>query len=206
MKKFLFAVALIAMACGAFATGAADPSATMTGWTDWGWSGGYLSDLADGRGFTVDLTSAPVGTAIDNIRGVTFLTFGPSGWVYDSNESFAIEIDENFADADGSYSVSLIASAGNNGAWYDKIYNGPGTYVFTAADLLSASDYVNNSEITQIWFTFGSGKSMTSGDYITVRFKTSEDEEETVVPEPASAAYALLGLGSLMGIKRRIKK
>ena len=32
------------------------------------------------------------------------------------------------------------------------------------------------------------------------------EKEEAAVPEPATAAYALMGLGSLAGIKRRIKK
>ncbi|MBP5092892.1 MAG: hypothetical protein J6332_02460 [Abditibacteriota bacterium] len=36
--------------------------------------------------------------------------------------------------------------------------------------------------------------------------RASEPEEETEVPEPCTIAYALTGLGSLAGIKRRIKK
>ncbi|MBP5738472.1 MAG: hypothetical protein J6X38_05260 [Abditibacteriota bacterium] len=203
MKKLIFTFALIAVAAASFAAGLSDPSTSMTGWTDWGWSGGNISDLADGRGFSVDLTSAPAGTALDKIRGVTFISFNVSGWVYDDNESIVAEIDENFAEADGSYSVSLIVDANGKGALYDTTYTGPGTYVFTEA--LTAAANMNGLAVTDIWFSLGADKPMTSGDYLTVRFKTGDDEEQ-LVPEPASVAYGITGLVSLMGIKRRIKK
>ncbi|MBP5093040.1 MAG: hypothetical protein J6332_03210, partial [Abditibacteriota bacterium] len=77
------------------------------------------------------------------------------------------------------------------------------TYVFTEA--LTAAANMNGLAVTDIWFSLGADKSMTSGDYLTVRFKTGDDEEQ-LVPEPASVAYGITGLVSLMGIKRRIKK
>ena len=51
-----------------------------------------------------------------------------------------------------------------------------------------------------------SPKSLLTDGTLNISASVKTADEETVVPEPATYAYALMGLGSLMGIKRRIKK
>ena len=94
---------------------------------------------------------------------------------------------------------------------YAAPYTGPGDYTLELANVFG--DIEEGSEMSYILFAIADYNSdgyvtqnliMPGENTITVRFNSAE--QETVVPEPTTCAYALMGLGSLLGIKRRVKK
>ncbi|MBO7393834.1 MAG: PEP-CTERM sorting domain-containing protein, partial [Abditibacteriota bacterium] len=90
---------------------------------------------------------------------------------------------------------------------YRVPWSGNGAYTFTAADLFpggNSGGSVEGHEIAQIQMALTPNINSHASGRVTVSLNTTE--EETEVPEPGTIAYALAGLGSLAGIKRRIKK
>ena len=105
--------------------------------------------------------------------------------------------------------MALFDSSDAYEADYVAEYTGEGTYSFGPDNF----GYVDMDEGTaiafvEIWISDGDHLCYAGKNTVgSMMFMVGEEEKpETAVPEPASTAYALLGLGSLLGIKRRIKK
>ena len=215
MKKLIAVLAVFAIVCGA-----ASADVTMADWLMWS---DQDFDLVDT--YTEDY--APAGFDIDTTGmdwGTTFAceSMNVGGWLYNGNDSFTITFegfeDEDFVWDDEAFPGFLRVLVTN---WEDDAcveyglpWEGPGTYTFTAEDITSPDDLLEGKSVDMFTFDgfnaeFGYSLSILSGadGRITVSVDTREPETpETVVPEPATAAYALMGLGSLVGIKRRFKK
>ncbi len=215
MKKLISVLAVFAIVCGA-----ASADVTMADWLMWSDQDfdlvdTYTEDYAP-AGFDIDTTGVDWGTSFycesSNV----------GGWLYNGNDSFTITFegfeDEDFVWDDEAFPGFLRVLVTN---WEDDAcveyglpWEGPGTYTFTAEDITSPDDLLEGKSVDMFTFDgfnaeFGYSLSILSGadGRITVSVDTWEPETpETVVPEPACAAYGITGLVSLIGIKRRIKK
>ncbi|MBP5718001.1 MAG: hypothetical protein J6X53_03360 [Abditibacteriota bacterium] len=215
MKKLISVLAVFAMVCGA-----ASADVTMTDWVLWSnedfdYVDTYTEDYAP-AGFDIDTTGVNWGT--------TFAceSMNVGGWLYNGNDSFTITFegfeDEDFVWDDEAFPGLLRAFFTNpeNDAYveYGLSWEGPGTYTFTAEDITDSYGSFEGKNVDMFTFDgfnpeFGYSLYILSGadGRITVSVDTREPETpETVVPEPACAAYGITGLVSLIGIKRRIKK
>ena len=214
MKKLLFVLALIVLCGAAFANNVSDPEVTLTGWS-YGLSQNSdddISDLGDGKGFTVtaDKTAG---------RGVAYFTADGysggvvSGWLFNENEPITLTILESDVIADDNIDVALeVWNVGSSYVFYTykKPYNGVGEYVFTAQDIVDVAGTGRSLEglaVTEAVVYVGDGNNayLPEGGKFTATF-AKVDKPETVVPEPMAAVYGLLGFGSLLGMKRRITK
>ena len=212
MKKVLFILSLIALASAAFA------DLPITDWRVYT-SGGYKGDDAiirdaEPNGFDFDRRSDADTTYFTNFRsGEVF------DWVYDESDVFTITLTgfEDVYPGEGNNLSSLIVELynSNDGAAivYASEYGGAGTYVFDFDNAVAArKDFGPGYDVERIYIALGetnaSGRytfaNTTPNTYGSVRFMMGRPETE--VPEPGTIAYALMGLGSLAGIKRRIKK
>ena len=220
MKKIVFILALAALCGAAFANNVSDPGVTLRGWDYFSSSApaGFVS-LADGKGFAVTATREGLYSG--------FTAYNVSGWVFDENESINVKITEaSGMSSVGNQCVAVIPYFDGDTyeevhLFYAKPYTGVGEYTFTVSDIQT-----NDDPDEAAWFvatrTESAGKTpyefiLAVGDYdpdegyiyfntFDVGGRFSATFGKTVVPEPTSAAYALLGLGSLLGIKRKIRK
>ena len=226
MKKLLFILALAALCGSVFANNISDPEVTLTGWqyNHGGESDSNISDLGDGKGFTV--TGSTVSAADYNI---CYRANNISGWLFNKNEPIIFEITESdFAGSSDEATIKLtVYGSSDSGKFsYEKNYTGIGEYVFTAEDIAGnsayyphlhdfdhnptgtdeqyAGFYASTLEIGIVSTHFPGAYLPADGKFTATFAKT--DKPETVVPEPASIAYAALGFASVIGIKRRIKK
>ncbi|MBP5738527.1 MAG: hypothetical protein J6X38_05550 [Abditibacteriota bacterium] len=218
MKKALMIIALVCLvASSAFAV-------SITDWTTYNEESGlreYLSDL-NPAGFVIDYPM-PEETVIGyDMYRVDVISRNVSGWVYDQNESVPVrvtgfdnmegrhmqpeEIVPIIDDEPGQKSLITYLLFDEGQLIYNTPFDGDGVYYLNPADVLwgNASAYDGqtvvsvNTEIggDYVWFVVPGTKG--SVQYF--------PEDETEVPEPAAIAYALMGLGSAFGLKRRVKK
>ncbi len=207
MKKFIFCMVLAVMA-------ALSASADVTV-TDW--------NLPYAKPQDYQLTeTGPASFDIDFVNEFAqskpnFWVTGQTvnNWLYDPNEPFTLTIG-GFENGGLTYrdNTTLFFTVQDeifNGLTYGVPFNGPGVYTFTPADILP--DYGYGDTPTTVGVITFSG--LEYGDIVvnpgasgSVAFTLGapDPEEETVVPEPATYAYAAMGLVSLMGMKRRIRK
>ena len=209
MKKLIFVFALLAMAGTVFANTPGDREVTIVNWVcsfSANADNVVISDFDDNNGFSA-LTGNEGGISVSLIGEA-------SNWVFDSNDTLSLSLYEDFFTEDmlnNSYSV-VIKTYTPDGrvivANYAAPYEGPGDYTLS---LLNAN-VDDGTEIGSLKLMIGQILSVSSTKLVsmpeestlTVRFNPTE--EKTDVPEPTSAAYALLGLGSLLGIRRKIRK
>ena len=199
MKKLISVLALAALVCGA-----AFADFTMTGWSASAAVGAVtVTDYAPaGFNFEAEETEVAFGFQTVNIN-----------WLFNGNEPFTVTF-SGFEDND--FTVPNNSSLGVYvGSWEQYVQSalpwvGNGTYTFTPADF--SGDFADEFEVTYVSiYAQGDGwveVKMNSGaaGRVTFALGAPEEEEGTVVPEPCTIAYALTGLGSLAGIKRRFKK
>ena len=216
MKRVLIALLILA-ASAAFANTPSGSGVTVEGWRSWGEVNSVpVSDLADDNGFTANTINMH-----DYIGGgyVTEVGFqaGASGWIFDPNESVKVTVIEDFSDEqissfDGNFYISLqgIPLGSNDGPFYMTLYTGPGDYTL---ELVNAFGFEEGSELSDVYFGIAdfdnyagylNSLMMPMGKTFTVRF--GSEQSETVVPEPATAAYAIVGLAPLFGLRKRIRK
>ena len=215
MKKLIAVLAVPVIVCGAafaaFAKGINDPSVTVSGWYETNDPDIVISDLQDDNGFTA--SGGEYGSA-------TYYLANVDGWIYDPNETVTVSVFEDF----GSYmsagreiedlyiivgAIDMNSQSGQSGpnmVIYGAPYNGPGDYTLPVFqnDGISEGDTLNMA-----LFSLSDEIGYYTVDmpaYSTLTVKFNADKPETVVPEPCTIAYALMGLGSIAGIKRRIKK
>ena len=203
MKKLLYILAVSVLASCAFADFTA---------TDWVWDAPYTDDY-----FVTDY--APAGFAVESSYynpdpgsfGFHFYSDNVSGWLYNGNDSFTVTF-EGFLDRDfdPSYGALIVYvdDGFRNAVCYMVPWSGNGAYTFTAEDIVpgwNTGDSIEGLEVGCVE-VFLEHVKWTPRTYGRVTVALNTPEEETEVPEPATAAYALMGLGSLAGIKRRIKK
>ena len=211
MKKLFFILALAALCGAAFANNISDPEVMLTDWHEMGMRADVIiSDHDNGKGFTAEEYYIPS-------RSVHFGTQNIVGWVFDENEPICLTIEESDAVADDDMSLNLVVwfNDDDDCIYYRKPYTGVGEYVFTTADVFADFTTITPADAygqspDELEFDIYNPETddaayLPAGGKFTATF-AKVDKPETVVPEPASAAYALLGLGSLLGIKRRIKK
>ncbi len=217
MKKVLFGILLAVLAASAV---------SAMSITDW--SGGdvaysrnpdALTDYGT-NGFKIDLTNfVPEGDRPDRARFIASSSH-VSDWTFDENEDIHINITgfgEYFYPNDLSqgYSVTLVLAGQSTDEkspiTYAEIpYTGAGEYVITTEDFTFTEAlqeqgfvYLHGYAVRSILFAVGGGQ-LGPGAYGTVEF--SLGDPKTVVPEPATAAYGVMGLVSLIGIKRKFNK
>ncbi len=205
MKKLLILFALCALASASFA------AVTVS---DWKVSKpGIGSSVADGSisdvspaGFDFDAGLTDVDCYIAVFRSENI-----SGWVYDENNTFSVVV-TGFDDMPASPdSLALALFCGDSYIIYDADYYGAGTYNF-GPDNMSRKDVDmiagDSFDFVSVTMTLSSMYCTTTGTTTgSMRLVFGEEEKpDTVVPEPATCAYALMGFGSLLGIKKHIKK
>ena len=213
MKKILTALLILA-ASAAFANTPGDPGVTLTGWTPESTIAAVAYDLDDNNGFQA-YTDYGEGYGAYAIFSATSV----DGWLFNPNDTMIIDINNDFVTPEilaESRVVDCFASVfvgdDEHYAEFSVEYNEPGIYALTVTE----NDGLNPGDVIKYAsFYLGGHRADGDGTYallmpsrrnISAKFYSSEQDEETVVPEPATAAYALLGLGSLIGVKRRIKK
>ena len=216
MKKVFIALMILA-ASAAFANTPSDSGVTVEGWRSWGEVNSIpVSDLADNNGFTANTINMHNPLGDDYVTEVGFQAEA-SGWLFDPNESVTITVIEDFSDEqissfDGNFYISLqgIPLGYETGPFYMTLYTGPGDYTL---ELVNDFGLEEGSELSDVYFGIAdfdndagyyNSLMIPAGKTLTVRF--GSEQPETVVPEPATCAYALMGLGSLLGIKRKIRK
>ncbi len=208
MKKIIAVFALAALVCGA-----AFADVTMTNWEPLDYNGNLSVTDYGSAGFDVEL---PDGV---NSEGFDVDTYDVSGWLFDPNETITVTLsgfdNDAFIASDNSW---LTIDIGNYEDDYFGEYKlpwtGNGTYTFTADDIQYADEVLEGTEITYVNI-YGWDYNDADGcvyinpgasGRVTVVFGVPEEEEGTVVPEPGVCAYALMGLGSLVGMKKRFVK
>ena len=212
MKKALFVFALIALASAAFA------DLSITDWAVNAYGGGYpdygdiLSDVSP-AGFV--FANDPQQWPNNLVPKPFFRSITVSGWVYDEDEGFNITI-EGFEGADkkvdGFDGDSIQVQLGRGvliTAIYQTTWNGDGTYFFDKDNLTYS--YRTEGDILNVFVRLLiDDHEYQFADNATgsVQFALGKPapQPETEVPEPGVCAYGALGLVSLLGMKRRIRK
>ena len=203
MKKLLIALLVLA-ATAAFANTPNDPEVTIESWYC-PTGAALVTDLDDDNGFAA--------LSFDDIYAV----FGAmsQGWHFNSNDTtINVTVEEDFFDdilsqnPDMTYTIMFAAGPSDDvesGVFYTCDFAGSGDYILTRDSYNGLVEGDLMDEVS-LWIANENYSSLTlpAGKTLTVRF--NKPQQETVVPEPATYAYALMGLGSLIGIKRRIKK
>ena len=206
MKKLVYILAVSVLASCAFA------DLTIT---DWVWDDinviyidyDVITDYAP-AGFTAG--GDPYDPGLGSYR-FYFYSDNVSGWLYNGNDSFTVTFegfrDRDFYPSPGALTV-YVDDGSRNAVCYMVPWSGNGAYTFTAEDVFpgwNTGDSIEGLEVGRVE-VFLEHVKWTPRTYGRVTVALNTPEEETEVPEPATAAYALMGLGSLAGIKRRIKK
>ena len=198
MKKLISVLALAALVCGA-----AFADFTMT---DWG------AVIANGAVNVTDY--APAGFDVEAVGSMAVFGFGTgniSGWLFDGNEPFTVTLsgfeDNDFNVPDNSILYVYVGFRNGSSGECALPWVGNGTYTFEN----SGGSFADGFEVFSVTISGGDGNDiilMNEGatGRVTFALGAPEEEEGTVVPEPCTIAYALTGLGSLAGIKRRFKK
>ncbi|MBQ7524857.1 MAG: hypothetical protein IJT09_00330 [Abditibacteriota bacterium] len=202
MKKVLIALLVLA-ATAAFANTPNDLDAAIGNWQCIT-GAATVTDLEGDNGFTAQ----SLDTDIAGIFGAT-----SDGWLFDPNDTTVnVTVEGDFFDGvldpDKTYTFIFTAGPGDDvesGVFYTADFAGPGDYILTL-DSYDGLGYNDLMDDVTFWIADDNYSSpvMPKGSTLTVRFNKAE--QETEVPEPAAYAYALTGLGSLIGIKRRVKK
>ena len=144
-----------------------------------------------------------------------------------STEGIELTSDDRFVRLSASFNSAEKDGSGESKYWgyanYAKPWTGEGEYVFTPADLEYSyySSYYDGQQFIP-WDGEGAEVTYTSVSFLADGYYGSGDcylfltddtkgtfrfgRDNTVVPEPATYAYALMGLASAFGLKRRIKK
>ncbi len=205
MKNLVSILAVSVLASCAFADFTA---------TDWVWDAPYTDDflLTDyaPAGFTVGPShyNPDPGSFIFDFGSVNV-----SGWLYNGNDSFTVTFegfrDNDFNSSHGTLSFIVRDGSWDNCVWYRVPWSGNGAYTFTAEDIFpqwNEGDSIEGLEVgcIDIWVEDPVKWTPRALGRVTVSLNTPE--EETDIPEPGTIAYAIMGLGSLAGMKRRIKK
>ena len=226
MKKVVFLLALLAAASCVFARGG------VVTVDDAEWSIEYFDEYSDGVYMAGD-GAGGVYVYSDTSEAYVGLYFmSEEGWLVNANPGDTLLVDftvtgifddpENFSGEGIDYARQnesmRIRFAGDgfyrSAHWTvtSETVNGSTVSYFTSAyECFDARDAVGDFNLRVYFYPVNeSDGSLTYNNMPafrvsapTVRFIRAG---ETVVPEPMAAAYALLGLGSLIGIKRRIKK
>jgi hypothetical protein len=198
MKKLISVLALAALVCGA-----AFADFTMTGWSAIAGVGAVtVTDYAPaGFNFEAEETEVAFGFQTVNIN-----------WLFNGNEPFTVTF-SGFEDND--FTVPNNSSLGVYvGSWEQYVQSalpwvGNGTYTFENF----GGNFVDGFEVSYVQILGGNGNYdlvlMNEGATGRVTFALGTPEEETpetAVPEPATAAYGIMGLASLMGMKKRFGK
>ncbi len=201
MKKLISVLALAALVCGA-----AFADFTMSDWSMVVANGAVtVTDYAP-AGFDVDVE------AIDSVAIFGFHNRNVSGWLFDGNEPFTVTL-SGFEDNDFNVpdDCSLWLRIENGGSYAECAlpWVGNGTYTFENF----GGNFVDGFEVSYVQILGGNGNYdlvlMNEGATGRVTFALGTPEEETpetAVPEPATAAYGIMGLASLMGMKKRFGK
>ena len=213
MKRVLTTLALLALAGAAFAATINDPGVTAYGWHQGDDPDVMVYDLEDDNGFT---------SPCDEYGSVAFYMSSADGWIFDPNETVTVSVFEDFGRymsagreienvyvyVGAAYMDPTSMSDRPSMVIYRAPYDGPGDYTLS---LFSNTGISDGDPLNTVMFALAdeSGNLYYSLDmpaYSTLTVRFNAEKPETDVPEPATCAYALMGLGSLLGIKRKIRK
>ncbi len=208
MKKFIFVLALMSLAAAAFAD------------FDVTWSNRTNIQNGDDLGFTDRLTSNDYNNGTYSVAAFGNVV---GDWLINPNDVISISVsgleDLDWSDwgtVDNAY--LRFTHSGYVGAdlFFDSLATADNFFAngvtLTGAEFLSLTEIPSDAVVKWVdFFLLSDGNSSLPGvgvDY-SLRFSITApqpDTPETEVPEPASAAYALIGLAPVFGLKRRIKK
>lgn len=220
MKKLFFCLALAALA-----TVSASADIALTDWKAWNskeydyTAANYVTDYGT-NGFDVDTTG--LGTPVVADFGTDTVT----DWFYNANTDVKITV----SGFEGIYSpqppeypmyINILLEDPHDQLYLAQPWTGAGTYTFTSKDyiddyyvpwdmdnfgkpLTRVGVFVASSNAEYMYLAPGTTGRVIFGD---ADIDPDPDpEEETVVPEPCTIAYALTGLGSLIGMKKKFAK
>ena len=220
MKKFIAILALLALASASFAM-------SITDWYAYDYfvpvpDADYISDYGN-AGAAINVNPVP-----DTLYGglARFGSDNVSDWVYDENGEFSVLIEgfEDLYPADSDAVVPpvrmFVVVLGSDGdyARHQTEWSGSGNYYFGPETLDSYFFDIEGPadiESVEVYFAKDNGSGWFDIYYLgnqavgTIEFfgiEEEPDEPVTEVPEPAAFAYAAMGLASVFGLKRRIKK
>ena len=212
MKKLIAVLALSAVACAA---AFADISVSDWNASYGGTSGIVVTDYAP-AGFDVYLPET------SNKVAFGFHSDNASGWLYNGNVPLILVVDgfddDDFSATDGVFSITVADVTWRNTVCYNLPWAGNGTYTFAPQNIKPASSlgsleglevngldmFVRNDDTLLRLNPGATGRvTLALGEPIP---DPEPDTPETELPEPCTIAYTLTGLGSVAGIKRRIRK
>ncbi len=219
MKKVFMIIALVCLAVSsAFA-------ATVTDWQTWDADDvltDYISDLETSTGFVLNVPEEMEGAT----DAFDFISRSVDGWLFDPNKPVSVNVTGLDSLQLASYlptdTVSMLciqlydSNDMDHVMLYGKDITGDGVYAFTDDDFITFDgDAEFDSDVhiggVDVYIYDASGGShytlyAVPGSNASVEFLFDEEEDPIDVPEPATYAYGALGLVSLLGMKRRIRK
>ena len=208
MKKLIAVLALSAVACAA-----AFADISVSDWNaSYPASGLTITDYAP-AGFDAYLSE----TSSKVVFG--FHSSNVSDWLYNKNEPVILTVENfgenDFSATDGVISISIADANWRNTVIYTLPWAGNGTYTFAPQNIKESScmGSLEGLEVNAVDMFVRSDDTLlrlNPGGAGRITLALGEPEEdpthETELPEPMSAAYAVMGLGSLIGMKKRFVK
>ncbi len=211
MKKLIAVLALSAVACTA-----AFADISVSDWNaSYPASGLTISDYAP-AGFDAYLSET------SNKVAFGFNSSNVSDWLYNKNEPVILTVENfgenDFSATDGVISISIADANWDNVVCYNLPWLGNGTYTFAPQNIKPASSFgsLEGLEVNAVDMFVRSDDTLlrlNPGGAGRITLALGEpipdpepDTPETELPEPMSAAYAVMGLGSLIGMKKRFVK
>ena len=177
----------------------------------------YYENYGD-AGISIDIDET---TEYNPVCELEFISNYASDWIYNPNDTIALtftgfDVIGN-ASTNGWNGFTVYVNMGDEGVfleYYEIFWTGPGTYILNEYtpeihNTVATLEDLAGLPVTRFGVMMYSdtdpwrGVPGTKG---TMTISVGNPDEKTEVPEPASAAYALIGLAPVFGLKRRIKK
>ncbi|MBQ7525822.1 MAG: hypothetical protein IJT09_05245 [Abditibacteriota bacterium] len=226
MKKLIFVIALIALASAVFADVSITDWTYMNGRTFWT-KDAAIEDYGS-AGFDFAMSEDFYANSWRSMA--SFVSNNVSGWVHDANDTFTVGLEgfddlyfEDERDVDTVYVILWRNNDADAVAAYALPYTGDGDYLFGPESFARGTNRDGDIATVQIGLgteadgggflpgIVNSGPEWDSARYTaetygSIWFGDKPERPETEVPEPATYAYAAMGLVSACGIKRRSRK
>lgn len=173
----------------------------------------YGAFVGSGDGWLINGNPGDTLNVSYTVSGISdrYAQYGYGTGYYEANKEFEL----------GRMSIYLDGDAFRFNDFTQTVENVDGTNVITfnftyelpeAYEYLEGADLATSFKLESLTWNDGTVKYhnepafLVSVPTIELVRKTPDPEEETVLPEPCTIAYAIMGFGSLMGMKKRFGK